>query len=137
MTSGLLLLSTDGEMAHRLMHPRYGVERSYRAQVHGRSEREIAAALSKPIVIDGPPVNLRQWQIRPATGNSCAVFLVLAEGRYRIVRRRCEQLGLKVEKLAQLSYGPIRLGRLGPGEWRYLSGNEVRAISEVIGLRRE
>lgn len=137
MTSGLLLLTTDGEAAHRLMHPRYQVERSYRVRVHGRSEGEITAALSKPIVIDRRPVNLKEWRIRPAARNSWDLWLVLAEGRHRIVRRLCLRLGLKVERLSRLSYGPIRLGRLGPGEWRYLSAREVRAIGEVIGLREE
>lgn len=137
MTSGLLLLTTDGEAAHRLMHPRYQVERSYRVRVHGRSQGEITAALSKPIVIDDRPVNLKQWHIRSAATNSWDLLLVLAEGRHRIVRRLCQRLGLKVERLTRLSYGPIRLGRLGPGEWRYLSGREVRAIGEVIGLREE
>jgi 23S rRNA pseudouridine2605 synthase len=137
MTSGLLLLTTDGEAAHRLMHPRYRVERTYRVRVHGRPERDIAAALSKPVVIDGRPVELRHWRMRSGAGGSCELLLVLAEGRHRIVRRMCERLGLKVEKLTRLSYGPIRLGRLGPGEWRYLSGNEVRAIGEVIGFRED
>ncbi len=137
MTSGLLLLTTDGEAAHRLMHPRYQVERSYRVWVHGRFDREISAALSKPIVVDGRPVNLKQWHVRPAQRNSWELLLVLAEGRHRIVRRMCERLGLKVEKLTRLSYGPIHLGRLRRGEWRYLSGREVRAISEVIGLGEE
>lgn len=137
MTSGLLLLTTDGEAAHRLMHPRYRVERTYRVRVHGRPERDIAAALSKPVVIDGRPVELRHWRMRSGAGGSCELLLVLAEGRHRIVRRMCERLGLKVEKLTRLSYGPIRLGRLGPGEWRYLSGKEVRAIGEVIGFRED
>lgn len=135
MTSGLLLLTTDGEAAHRLTHPRFQVERSYRVRVHGGSQREIAAALSGPVLIDRRPVNLVKWRIEPVGPGISQLWLVLAEGRHRIVRRLCEALGLKVEALTRLSYGPVRLGRLAPGQWRYLSRGEVGAIEAAIGLK--
>ncbi|MBI4503388.1 MAG: rRNA pseudouridine synthase, partial [Gemmatimonadetes bacterium] len=133
MTSGLLLLTTDGEAAHRLMHPRYQVERTYRVVVHGRSEVDIRSAFRRGIVIEGRAVNVVDLKIRPAqegrgTG-SLELLMVLAEGRYRIVRRICEQLRLKVEWLVRLSYGPIRLGPLEPGAWRYLTRGEIVAVS--------
>ncbi len=128
MTSGLLLLTSDGEGANRLMHPRYAVPRTYRAIVHGRSASEIRHALSRPIVIDGRPVNLVAHRIRPTAGASLGLTLELAEGRNRIVRRLCEQLEVKVERLMRLSYGPVRLGRLAPGAWRHLTVRETRAI---------
>jgi 23S rRNA pseudouridine2605 synthase len=71
--------------------------------------------------------------VEAAERGSSDVTLVLAEGRYRIVRRLCEQLGLKVERLIRLSYGPIRLGTLEPGEWRRLSAAEVRAVRAAVG----
>lgn len=129
MTSGLLLLTNDGEAAHRLMHPRFEVERSYRVVVHGKTDAQIHAAFSKPIVIEGRAVNLKTFKTRPARGNSIELLLVLAEGRYRIVRRICEKLGLAVERLVRLSYGPIRLGDLAAGTWRYLARNELAAIA--------
>jgi 23S rRNA pseudouridine2605 synthase len=132
MTSGLLLLTTDGEAAHRLMHPRFAVERSYQAVVHGRSEAEIRRALGAPVVIEGRRVGLVRWRVAPQ-GRSSRLTLVLAEGRYRIVRRMCERLGLKVEQLIRLSYGPIRLGTLKPGEWRRLANAEVNALGAVVG----
>lgn len=128
MTTGLLLLTNDGDAAHRLTHPRYAVRRSYRAVVHGLSEAEIRRALAKPVVIDGRPVNLLHWRSHPAGGGSTDLLLVLAEGRYRIVRRLCERLGLKVERLLRLSHGPVELGTLAPGEWRRLSATEIRAL---------
>lgn len=103
MTSGLLLLTNDGEMAHRLMHPRFEVERSYRVVVHGQSEDRIRAAFAKPIVIEGRAVNVKTMKTRPARGTSLEMLLVLAEGRYRIVRRICDKLGLKVERLVRLT----------------------------------
>lgn len=132
MTSGLLLLTTDGEAAHRLMHPRFAVERSYQAVVHGRSDAEIRQALRRPVVIEGRPIGLVRWRVA-AEGRSSRITLVLAEGRYRIVRRLCERLGLKVERLIRLSYGPIRLGTLKPGEWRRLSGAESEALGATVG----
>lgn len=133
MTSGLLLLTTDGESAHRLMHPRFAVERSYQAVVHGRSGAQLHEALARPVVIEGRPVGLVRWRVMPAERSSSRLTLTLAEGRHRIVRRLCERLGLKVERLIRLSYGPIRLGALKPGQWRKLSGAEVRILNATIG----
>jgi 23S rRNA pseudouridine2605 synthase len=143
MTTGLLLLTNDGGAAHRLMHPRFEVERTYRVVVHGRSETEIRAAFTRGIVIDDRAVNVVTMKIRAAeeTRGSYELLLVLAEGRYRIVRRICEKLGLKVERLTRLSYGPISLGDLPPGSWRYLSDQEVTAINKggdrlTVGARK-
>jgi 23S rRNA pseudouridine2605 synthase len=131
MTSGLLLLTTDGTGAHRLAHPRYAVERSYRVLVHGRPAHEIRQRLARPIAIDGRRVNIVQFEVRERQ-KTAELQLVLAEGRYRIVRRLCKHLGLKVERLVRLAYGPVRLGRLAPGTWRYLTKRELEAVD---GLR--
>lgn len=128
MTTGLLLLTTDGTGAHRLTHPRFEVQRSYRVLVHGRPESEVRQALSRRVEIEGRAVNIVRWQTRPAARGATDILLVLAEGRHRIVRRTCEKLGLKVEALTRLSYGPIRLGRLAPGEWRYLTRLEIETL---------
>jgi 23S rRNA pseudouridine2605 synthase len=130
-TSGLLLLTTDGTAAHRMVHPRFGVERTYRVLVHGRSANEIRRMLARPVVIDGRPVQLVKVTVRESERGSTDLTLVLAEGRYRIVRRLCERLGLKVERLTRLSHGPVRLGRLAPGEWRYLSKRELQAVRDL------
>ncbi|HXV86255.1 MAG TPA: pseudouridine synthase [Gemmatimonadales bacterium] len=127
MTGGLLLFTTDGEGAHRLTHPRFQVERSYRALVHGRPEADIRRALARPVPVEGRPVRMVRFRTRPA-GRATDLHLVLAEGRNRIVRRLCEALGLKVERLTRLSYGPVQLGTLKPGQWRYLAPGEVRVL---------
>jgi 23S rRNA pseudouridine2605 synthase len=127
MTSGVLLFTTDGTGAHRLMHPRYAVERTYRVLVHGRSVHDIRRALQRRIVLEGRAVNVVD-ATATERGSSVELTLVLAEGRYRIVRRMCEQLGLKVERLVRLSYGPVRLGRLAPGKWRHLTATELRRL---------
>jgi pseudouridine synthase len=132
MTSGLLLLTTDGELAHRLMHPRYAVPRTYRVLVHGRRADEIREVLRRPVVIEGRPVQLVESRVR-AQGTSTELWLRLAEGRYRIVRRLCERVGLKVERLTRMSYGPVQLGRLQSGAWRHLSKQELKAIEVTCG----
>jgi 23S rRNA pseudouridine2605 synthase len=132
MTSGLLLLTTDGAAAHRLMHPRYAVPRTYRLRAHGRSVREIQAMLARPIPIEGRPVEARDVRVR-AAGKSLEIELTLAEGRHRIVRRLAESLGLKVEWLHRVAYGPVRLGALPEGQHRPLTRRELEAIEERHG----
>ena len=137
MTTGLLLLTTDGEAVHRLTHPRYRIPRHYTALVHGRPTGEIAAAARERILIDGRPVVPSEVRVRPGTEGRSIVDLTLEEGRNRIVRRWCEAMGLKVDRLARLSYGPVRLGDLAPGKYRPLTPREEAALYKAIRLDPE
>ena len=130
MTSGLLLLTTDGEAAHRLMHPRYAVPRTYWLGVHGTAAADVRAALAKRIVIDGRLVRVVESRVR-SVGKALEVEVTLAEGRQRIVRRIAEQLDWKVEWLHRVSYGPVHLGRLAEGRWRALTAREIEAIGRM------
>ncbi len=132
MTSGLLLLTTDGAAAHRLMHPRYAVVRTYELGAHGKRAVEVERALARPIPIDGRPVRVISARVRPA-GKRIEIELTLAEGRNRIVRRMAEAIGLKVEWLHRTRYGPVRLGALAEGRHRSLTRREVSAIEELDG----
>jgi 23S rRNA pseudouridine2605 synthase len=133
-TTGLLLLTSDGEAVHRLTHPRYRIPRSYTALVHGRPATEIEAALRQRVVIDGKAVVPLRARVRPGKEGRSIVDVTLTEGRNRIVRRWCEAMGLKVERLARLSYGPVRLGDLPVGTSRNLTAAEETAIYKAIGL---
>lgn len=137
MTTGLLILTTDGEAVHRLTHPRYRIPRRYTALVHGRPTSEIAAAGREKVVIDGRPVVPTDVKVRPGKEGRSILDLTLEEGRNRIVRRWCEALGLKVERLARLSYGPVRLGDLPPGRYRPLTPREEAALYKSIRLNPE
>ncbi len=137
MTTGLLLLTTDGDAVFRLTHPRYRVPRRYTALVHGRPTAEITAAARQRVEVDGRPVVPLRVAVRPGHDGRSIVDLTLAEGRQHVVRRWCEALGLKVERLARLSYGPVRLGDLPPGKSRPLTPEEVRAIYKAIRLSGE
>jgi pseudouridine synthase len=134
MTTGLLLLTTDGEAVHRLTHPRYRIRRAYTALVHGQPTEALAGLVRKRIVLDGRPVVPAAVRVRPGHAGRSIVDVTLTEGRHAIVRRWIAALGAKVERLARLSYGPVRLGDLGPGEWRPLTPAEIAALYRLIDL---
>jgi len=137
MTTGLLLLTTDGEAVHRLTHPRYRIPRRYTALVHGRPTAEIARAVREKVVIDGRAVVPSDVRVRPGTEGRSILDVTLEEGRNRIVRRWAEAMGLKVERLARLSYGPVRLGDLAPGRYRPLTPKEEAGLYRAIGMKPE
>lgn len=127
MTSGLLLLTNDGDAVHALTHPRFGIPRTYRVVVTGAAREEIESRLSHPVRIGSRPVTIQRCRAR-TRGRTTDVELTLAEGRNRIVRRLCEAVGLEVEKLHRTRYGPIQLGSLGAGHYRTLTAREIGAV---------
>ncbi len=137
MTTGLLLLTSDGDAIHRLTHPRYKIPRSYVALVHGRPTAELAAAVKTRVVIDGVPVIPTATRVRPGNEGRSLLDVTLTEGRNRIVRRWAEAMGVKVERLARLSYGPVRLLDLPVGKSRPLTPAEERALYKVIGMNQD
>jgi 23S rRNA pseudouridine2605 synthase len=137
MTTGLLLLTTDGEAVHRLTHPRYHIPRRYTALVHGRPAAEIAQAVKEKVLIDGRLVVPSEVRVRPGTEGRSILDVTLTEGRNRIVRRWAEAMGLKVDRLARLSYGPVRLGDLPSGRYRPLTPKEEAALYKAIRMEPE
>ncbi len=134
MTTGLLLLTTDGDAIHRLTHPKYRIPRSYVAMVHGRPTAEVTQAVTQPVVLDGRKVEATRVRVRPGKDGRTLIDLTLVEGRNRVVRRWCEEMGLKVERLARLTYGPVRLGDLPAGQSRPLTPDEEEMIYRSIKL---
>jgi len=134
MTTGLLLLTTDGEAVHRLTHPKYRVPRRYTALVHGRAAAELEKLVREKVVVEGRPVLAQDVRVRAGKEGRCILDVTLTEGRNRIVRRWCEAMGLKVERLARLSYGPVRLGDLPVGRSRPLTPREESALYKTIRL---
>lgn len=134
-TTGLLLLTTDGDAVHRLTHPRWHLGRRYVALVHGQSTAALGALTKKEIVVDGRPVKVTGIRVREGKDGRSVVDLLIHEGRNRIVRKWFEALGCKVDRLARLQYGPIKLGDLEPGRWRLLEPKEVAEIYKAIGLK--
>jgi pseudouridine synthase len=123
-TSGALLLTNDGDLAHRLAHPRYGVEKAYVAEVEGEPGDETLRRLAAGVELeDGPTAPARVRRLAPSR-----VELVLHEGRNRQVRRMLEAVGHPVRRLHRSRYAGLRLGELAPGQWRELTSAEVTAL---------
>jgi 23S rRNA pseudouridine2605 synthase len=132
-TEGLLLLTDDGELGHRLMHPRYEIAKTYLAEVTGRLPRDLDGWLRAGIELDDGPVRLDAVRVLHADGERAMVELVLHEGRNRIVRRAMAALGYPVTRLARTGVGPIRLGDQRTGSLRELSSDEIGALHSAVG----
>ncbi len=136
MSEGLLLFTTDGDLAARLMHPRWAVPRTYRVAVTGQLGPDQRAALDAGIRLDaGRPVRPGWWRFAPDRAGG-SLELELAEGRNRVVRRLCAALGLTVRSLTRTAYGPVRLGALGAGRSRPLTAAETAALYRAVDLPR-
>jgi len=135
-TSGLLLLTTDGELAHRLMHPRFEIPREYAVRLLGTLTPEQRQRLLEGVMLDDGPARVSDIQSEGGTGVNAWYRVTLHEGRNREVRRIFEALGLAVSRLIRVRYGPIGLGRLKRGESRRLSPEEVASLYAAVGLQR-
>jgi pseudouridine synthase len=133
-TEGLLLLTNDGELANRLLHPRHGVEREYLAEVDGPPTDRHVARLRGGVGLDDGPARAVSASIVGRAGVRGAVRVTVTEGRKREVRRMLDAVGLPVRRLVRVRVGPVRLGRLAAGTARELSADEVRALYRVAGL---
>jgi 23S rRNA pseudouridine2605 synthase len=129
-TTGVLLLTNDGPLAHRLAHPRYGVEKAYVAEVEGQPDDDVLRRLAEGIELDdGPTAPARITLLGPSQ-----LELVLHEGRNRQVRRMLEAVGHPVVRLRRARYAGLGPGRLKPGAWRELTRDEVRRLRRLVGL---
>jgi len=133
-TSGLLLLTTDGELAHRLMHPRYAVSREYAVRVLGSPSEEQLRALSQGVMLEDGPARFEEMELRGGSGRNTWLHVTLREGRNREVRRMFEAVGLTVSRLIRVRYGPVQLGRMQRGRARDLTPGEVAALYDAVGL---
>ncbi|HWF51331.1 MAG TPA: pseudouridine synthase [Solirubrobacteraceae bacterium] len=129
-TTGLILLTNDGELAHRLTHPRYEVPKAYRAVVWRPPvrERELRALRDGVELDDGPSLPARVERLAADT-----LEITLREGRKRQVRRMCEAVGHRVRRLERVRFGPLELGSLREGECRELTAEEVSALRRAAG----
>ena len=117
MSEGLLILTDDGEIANRLAHPSHGVEKTYRVWVKGEDPLAASDTLRRPVRYQGV-------SYRPD--------VTVSEGKNREVRNMCAAAGLKVKRLVRTRQGRLKLGSLGAGEWRYLTGAEIAYLHEIL-----
>ncbi len=136
-SEGLLLLTNDGELAHRLMHPRFGVEKTYLVQVAGNPTPDDYRRLLGGVWLSDGHVKARQVKRMRAQGKSTWVRIVLSEGKNREVRRMLARQGHKVMRLQRVALGPIRLASLATGKSRRLTPAEVTALREGAGQSKE
>jgi len=133
-TSGLLLLTNDGDFAHRMAHPSYEVEKTYVAEVVGRLARGTIADLLAGVELNDGPVRVRRARVIDAAANKSIVELVIHEGRNRIVRRLLDHVGHPVKLLTRTRFGPVDLGTLPVGETRELTNGELGELLDSVGL---
>lgn len=131
-SEGLLLLTNQGDVAYRLLHPRYGIDRVYDVVVEGELSEEDARRLRDGVDLSDGPARVRALERRPSPKPGHArARVTMAEGRKREVRRLFIAIGHPVSRLVRRRYGPIRLGRLPRGEWRRLEQTEVAALERA------
>ncbi|WP_433413328.1 pseudouridine synthase [Microtetraspora malaysiensis] len=133
-TEGLLLFTNDGELAHRLTHPSYGVKKKYWAKVPGPIPRDLHRVLRKGIELEDGLAKVDEFHIVQEHAQQALVEVVLHEGRKHIVRRLLEETGHRVIDLARIEFGPVKLGRLKPGTVRALTLQEVGDLYAAVGL---
>lgn len=133
-TDGLLLLTNDGELAHRLAHPSYEIAKTYVAEVEGEVSRTLGRHLRDGVELEDGLAKADSFTVLQAGRNSSVVQMVLHEGRNRIVRRMFDAVGHPVIRLTRTSIGPVRLGQLKPGETREISGTDLGELMKVVGL---
>ncbi|MGB1675876.1 MAG: pseudouridine synthase [Miltoncostaeaceae bacterium] len=136
-TTGLLLITNDGDLAHRLMHPRSKVPKTYEALVDGRVSSTSVRALRNGIELDDGPTQPARVEVldRQAPGGTW-LRIEITEGRNRQVRRMCEALGHRVRRLVRTRYGGLGLGRLRRGEHRLLTSAELARLATQAGMAR-
>jgi 23S rRNA pseudouridine2605 synthase len=133
-TEGVLLLTNSGEFAHRIAHPSFRVAKTYVAEVAGSVSPRLGRELRAGVQLEDGPVSVDAFRVVDSTGRHSIVELVLHEGRNRIVRRLLASAGHPVQRLCRSAVGPVRLGQLPPGETRPLTGAELGALLDAVGL---
>jgi 23S rRNA pseudouridine2605 synthase len=131
-TEGLLILTNDGEFAHRLAHPSYEVSKTYVAEVTGTVSRPTLNKLRDTIVLEDGPIRAEKARLLSATAERSMVSITLHEGRNRIVRRMFDAVGHPVRRLTRVAIGPVRLGQLKPGELRELDRDELGKLLDLV-----
>jgi 23S rRNA pseudouridine2605 synthase len=131
-SEGLLLLTNDGALAHRLTHPSFGVSKTYLVEVQGTVPQSVRRRLLAGVELDDGPARADAVKVVDTTGGRALVELVLHEGRKHIVRRMLDEVGFPVRRLVRTAIGPVTLGGLKPGRTRRLNRVEIAALFRAV-----
>ncbi len=133
-SEGALLLTNDGELAHRLTHPRFGVRKVYLAKVRGEPDKKALGRLERGVLLEGKKTAPAKAVLLTASPKSSALRIELYEGRKREVREMCRAVGHPVLELRRVEFAGLRLKPLKPGEWRHLEARELRRLKKLVDL---
>jgi 23S rRNA pseudouridine2605 synthase len=133
-TEGLLLLTNDGELAHRLMHPSFEVSKTYLATVAGSVPRGLGKTLRAGVELDDGPASVDDFAVVDAVPGKTLLRVTLHEGRKRIVRRLLAAVGFPVQELVRTDIGPLTLGNQRPGSIRALTRKEIGDLYRAVGM---
>jgi 23S rRNA pseudouridine2605 synthase len=133
-TEGLLLLTNDGDLSHRLMHPSYEISKTYLAEVPGPIAKDLGKRLRAGIELEDGPIRVDSFKLISAMPGKALVEVVLHEGRKHIVRRLLDHVGHPVLGLVRTAVGEVRLGNQRPGSMRVLNRQEVGSLYKAVGL---
>jgi 23S rRNA pseudouridine2605 synthase len=133
-SEGLLLLTNDGDLAHRLTHPSYGVAKTYVAEVPGPIPKDLGRRLRAGVELEDGPARVDSFDVMDLHANRAVVEVVIHEGRKHIVRRLLEAVDRPVSRLVRTQIGPIQLGHQRPGTLRKLNPVEVGQLYKAVGL---
>jgi 23S rRNA pseudouridine2605 synthase len=134
-SEGLILLTNDGELAHRATHPSFGLEKRYLVEIEGEFNKQLSDQLLQGVRLeDGLARAVKVIHARAVSRNHHWVEITIHEGRYHIIRRLIESLGLKVLRLIRLDFGPISLGDMKPGRHRVLNSQEMTNLFNLLKL---
>jgi pseudouridine synthase len=133
-SEGLLLFTNDGDLAYRLAHPRYKVEKVYDVEVDGRVAPAVTDSLRRGVLLDDGPTQPARVRVVAKGQGRTRLEIALREGRKRQVRRMLGLFGLEVVRLVRVRFGSLELGELASGAWRMLEPAEVAALREAAGL---
>ncbi|WP_082020898.1 pseudouridine synthase [Candidatus Soleaferrea massiliensis] len=138
-TEGLLIFTNDGEFANMMMHPRYHVPKTYRVTVRPDVNDEQLLKLAQGVEIDGVMTLPAEIKVLTKEPDRAVMQMSITEGRNRQIRKMCEAVGLEVARLRRTAVGSVKLGMLKPGEWRFLTNEEVKALRQmaVTASRRQ
>lgn len=136
-TEGLLLLTNDGDVANRVMHPRYGMTKEYHVLTLSRPTAATLQRIRDGVVVDGKRVVPEEFRLLRESRDGLMLTITLAEGINRVVRRLMETVGIPVERLRRVRIGPLSIAGIAVGEWRDLSPGELRTLLEALRLDRD
>ena len=133
-TEGLILLTNDGDFAHRMAHPSYELDKTYVAEVAGQVSKATAKQVLDGVTLEDGPVEVSSFKVLSSHGGKSIVELVIHEGRNRIVRRLLDSVGHPVKRLTRTAIGPVRLSRLRTGDLRELTREELGTLLDAAKL---